>query len=109
MVLEVLSSHLTRAESLKPGYDAALAAIIPLLQYPSLKLPQPVFMGIGELDTDAPSRLQLALAKDACAAGTTVEAHLYAGMTHDAAVTTALPAAMQFADKVLAGKPIKPV
>lgn len=109
MVLEVLSSHLTRAESLKPGYDAALAANIHLLAYPSLKSPHPVFMGIGELDSDAPSRLQLALAKDACAAGTTVEAHLYAGMTHDAAVTTSLPAAMQFADKVLASKPVASV
>jgi pimeloyl-ACP methyl ester carboxylesterase len=109
MVLEVLSSRLTRAESLKPGYAAALAANIHLLQYPTLKLPQPVFMGIGERDSDAPSRLQLSLAKDACAAGTTVEAHLYAGMTHDAAVTTSLPEAIRFADKVLAGETIKPV
>lgn len=109
MVLEVLGSRLTRAESLKPGYDAALAANIHLLQYPTLKLPQPVFMGIGERDSDAPANLQLVLAKDACAAGTIVEAHLYAGMTHDAAVTASLPSAMQFADKVLAGKPVTPV
>lgn len=71
--------------------------------------PGAVFMGIGERDSDAPSRLQLSLAKEACAAGTIVEAHLYAGMTHDAAVTMSLPSAMQFADKVLAGKPVTPV
>jgi pimeloyl-ACP methyl ester carboxylesterase len=109
MVLEVLGSRLTRAESIKPGYATALEANIGLLEYPSLKLPQPVFMGVGELDTDAPSRLQLSLAKDACAAGTTVEAHLYAGMTHDAAVTMSLPDAIRFADKVLADETVKPV
>ncbi len=109
MVLEVLGSGLTRAESVKPGYAMALQANLHLLTYPSLKLPQPVFMGIGERDSDAPARLQLALAKDACAAGTTVEAHLYAGMTHDAAVTMALPDAIQFADKVLEGETITAV
>lgn len=108
MVLEVLSSHLTRAESLKPGYDTALKANLHLLIYPTLKLPQPLFMGIGELDSDAPVRLQLSLAKDACATGTTVEAHLYAGMTHDAAVTASLPDALRFADAVLAGKAVTP-
>jgi hypothetical protein len=82
LALEVISSGLTRAESVKPGYATALAANIHLMEYSSLKLPKPIFIGIGELDYDAPARLQLALAKNACAAGTTVEAHLYAGVPH---------------------------
>jgi pimeloyl-ACP methyl ester carboxylesterase len=109
LVIDVLSSGLTRTESLKPGYAAALDKIVPLLDYPSLKVPKPVFMGIGELDHDAPARLQLQLAKKACAAGTTIEAHLYAGATHDAAVAYALPAALRFADRVMAGQAITPV
>lgn len=109
LVVDVLSSGLTRNESIKPGYAAALDKLVPLLDYPSLKLPKPVFMGIGELDSDAPARLQLELAKKACAAGTTVEAHLYAGATHDAAVAFSLPAALRFADKVMAGEAITPV
>lgn len=109
MVLEVLTSGLTRSESVKPGYDAALAAIMKLLEYPSLALPTPVFIGIGELDNDSPSRLQIDLAKNACAAGTTVEAHLYAGMTHDAAVARSLPDALRFADDLLTGKTVTPV
>ncbi len=84
LVIDVLSSGLTRNESLKPGYAAALDKIVPLLDYPTLKLSQPVFMGIGELDQDAPARLQLELAKKACDVGTTIEAHAYAGVTHDA-------------------------
>ena len=109
LVIDVLSSGLTRAESVKPGYAATLDKIVPLLDYPSLKLPKPVFMGIGEMDNDAPARLQLALAKNACAAGTTVQAHLYAGATHDAAVALSLPAALRFADRVMAGEAITPV
>jgi hypothetical protein len=66
-------------------------------------------MGIGELDNDAAARLQLALAKNACAAGTIVEAHAYTGGTHDATVALSLPAALRFADKVLAGEAITPV
>ncbi len=109
LVIDVLSSGLTRTESVKPGYAAALDKIVPVLDYPSLKLPKPLFMGIGELDSDAPARLQLALAKNACAAGTTVEAHLFAGATHDAAVALSLPAAIRFADKALANGAIAPV
>ena len=109
LVLEVLVSGLTHAESSKPGYTTALAANMHLLEYQSLKLPKPLFVGIGELDYDAPARRQLALAKNACVAGTAVEAHLYAGVPHDAAVTISLPAAIRFADKVLAGETIVPV
>jgi hypothetical protein len=53
--------------------------------------------------------LQLELARNACAAGTTIEAHLYAGATHDAAVALSLSAALRFADKVMAGEAITPV
>jgi pimeloyl-ACP methyl ester carboxylesterase len=109
LVIDVLSSGLTRTESVKPGYAAALDKILPWLQYPSVKLAKPVFMGIGEMDSDAPAHLQLTLAKNACAAGTIVEAHLYAGGTHDAAVALSLPAALRFADKLLAGEAITPV
>ncbi|HLZ02489.1 MAG TPA: lipase family protein [Bradyrhizobium sp.] len=109
LVLEALSSHLTRAESVKPGFERALLANIHLLEYPSLKLSAPLFMGIGELDQDAPASLQLALTKKACNAGTTIEAHLYAGAPHNEAVTRLLPQAIRFADAVLAGKTVTPV
>jgi pimeloyl-ACP methyl ester carboxylesterase len=50
LALEALGSGLTRAESVKPGFAKALAANMALLEYPSLKLPQPIFVGIGGLD-----------------------------------------------------------
>jgi pimeloyl-ACP methyl ester carboxylesterase len=109
LALEALGSGLTRAESVKAGYYKALAANMSLLEYPSLKLSPPLFIGMGEEDVDAPTRLQLELAKKACAEGTTVEAHLYAGLTHYQALTTSQPDALRFAEKVLAGKTIKPI
>lgn len=106
LAVEILGSGLTRAESVKAGYAKALAANMSLLEYPSLKLSQPVFIGIGEEDRDAPTRLQLELVKRACAEGTIVETHLYAGMTHYQALTRSVPDAVAFAEKVLAGKTI---
>lgn len=109
LALEALGSHLTRTEGVKEGYERALLANIHLLEYPSLKLPEPLFLGIGELDQDAPTGLQLALAKKICAAGTAVEAHLYAGVSHSAAMTRLLPQAIRFADAVLAGATVRTI
>jgi acetyl esterase/lipase len=108
LALEVLGSGLTRAESVKEGYARALMANMFLLETPSPKLSEPVFIGIGEDDTDAPTRLQLELVKRACAEGTIVEAHLYAGLTHYQTLTRSVPGAISFAERVLSGKTIKP-
>jgi hypothetical protein len=66
-----------------------------------------VFIGIGADDGLAP--LELSLAKDACAAGTTVEAHLYAGREHNGTVNTSLEDSIPFVRKVLAGQTVTPV
>jgi hypothetical protein len=50
---------LTRAESVKAGYYKGLAANMSLLEYPSLKLSPPLFIGMREEDVDTPTRLQL--------------------------------------------------
>lgn len=109
MVLEVLGSGLSRADALKPGYMKALMANLPLLEYPTLYLPQPIFVGIGEEDRDTPAGLQRELVKEACAAGTTVEAHLYAGTRHDNALTRLLQDSIHFGQKVMAGEAITPI
>jgi hypothetical protein len=106
LALEVLVSRLTRNESVKPGYQKALEDIAPMFAYSSLRAPHPLFLAIGELDQDTPTRLQLEFAKDACAAGTTVEAHLYAGMTHDTNVARALDDGLRFADRAMKKAPI---
>lgn len=100
-------AQLTNANTVKPGGDARLQAWWnEYLKYPTLKIKTPLFIGIGADDGLAP--LELALAKDACAAGTTVEAHLYAGREHNGTVNSSLEDSIPFVRKVLSGETITP-
>lgn len=99
---------LSTANTVKPGANARLQAWWDdYLKFPTLKIKSPVFIGIGADDGLAP--LELSLARDACAAGTTVEAHLYAGREHNGTVNTSLEDSLPFVRKVLAGQPVTPV
>ncbi|HJS84260.1 MAG TPA: lipase family protein [Acetobacteraceae bacterium] len=109
---DVLSAGLTRANAFAgvgAGFHAAMERMLPALMYTTLKLPEPVFIGTGQDDHDVPPASQLALVKESCAAGTVVEAHLYAGLNHSATVNASLKESLPFVRKVLAGEPITPV
>jgi len=77
--------------------------------YPTLKLEQPIFIGTGASDVTPAAVNQLALIRDACAAGSVVEGHLYAGLGHSATVNASLVDSIPFAKKVIAGEPVTPV
>jgi dienelactone hydrolase len=109
MLYNVTMAGLNRATALVSNYRDALARLLPDMEYPTLKLSVPVFVGIGEGDRDVPPSLQLGLSKNACASGTTVEAHLYRGMNHFEAMVASLKDALPFARKVLNGEPIASV
>ena len=51
---------------------------------------------------------QLALVRDACAAGSVVEAHLYAGLTHSATVNASLKDSLPFVRRVMGAEPVTP-
>jgi pimeloyl-ACP methyl ester carboxylesterase len=109
---DVVSAGLTRANTFADagaGFRAALERMLPSLEYTTLKLPEPVFVGTGQEDHDVAPSSQLALVKDACAAGTVVEAHLYAGLNHGQTVNASLKDSLPFVRKVLAGEPVTPV
>ena len=72
-------------------------------------MPVPVFIGSGDQDHDAAPARQLALVRDACAAGSVVEAHLYAGLDHSATVNASLKDSVPFVRKVMAGEAISPI
>ena len=74
-----------------------------------MRLTVPLFVGAGENDRDAPLARQLSLVKDACAAGTVVEAHVYRGLDHVQSVDASLKDAIPFARKALDGEPIAPI
>jgi hypothetical protein len=105
----VTSAGLTRSNTYAEGFRKALTANLPALEYTTLKLAQPVFIGTGAADHDVAPSSQLALVKDACAAGTVVEAHLYAGLSHSPTVNASLKDSLPFVRKVLAGEPSTPI
>jgi pimeloyl-ACP methyl ester carboxylesterase len=99
----VVEAGLTRQNSLLPASAEAFKRLVPRLVYATLKLEQPLFVGTGENDKDVSPVAQSALVKDACAAGTIVEAHLYAGLDHSGTVNGSLQDSIPFARKVMQG------
>jgi pimeloyl-ACP methyl ester carboxylesterase len=105
----VVSAGLNRPNSLLPGFTAAFKSVLPSMEYSTVKLSQPLFVGTGEQDHDVPPASQLALVRNACAVGTLVEAHLYSGLSHSATVNASLKDSVPFVHKAMSGEPILPV
>ena len=105
----VVAARLTRAGALKTSSMLSVfGPLVPTLGYASMKLKGPVFMGAGAEDKDVNPAGQMALAKAACAAGSTVEAHLYQGLDHSGAVNGSLADSLPFVRRALAGERIEP-
>jgi pimeloyl-ACP methyl ester carboxylesterase len=106
---DVLQAGLNRENALKPEYVSAFKAVLPTMGYTTMHLLQPLFVGTGEQDHDVPPASQLALVRDACAAGSVVDAHLYVGLTHSKTVNASLKNSVPFVRKLMAGEPIPPI
>ena len=105
---DVLNAGLNQGNALTPRYSEVFAMVLPRMEYSTVHLPRPLFVGTGERDQDVPPSEQLTLVRDACAAGSIVEAHLYAGLTHSGTVNASLKDSIPFVRKVMAGEPIIP-
>ncbi|MFT8768053.1 MAG: lipase family protein [Gluconobacter cerinus] len=99
---------LTLANALQPTFVKAMTPAFKTMTYPTLKLAQPLFVGTGTADQDVPPQLQEGLVKAACAAGSTVQAHLYKGLDHSQTVNASLPDSAAFTKAVMAGEPVTP-
>ena len=103
----VKAAGLSNANTLLPaGIGKATQVLGPSLQYPTLKLAQPLFMGTGGADMDVSTAQQLALGKQACAAGTPVQQHVYPGLSHSETVNASLRDSVPFVRQLLAGQPV---
>ncbi len=103
----VVDAGLTSANTLIPvGAGRALALVGKSFAYATLKLPQPLFMGTGGADVDVSTEQQVALARDACAAGTNLVQHVYPGLDHSATVNASLADSIPFVRQVLAGEAV---
>ncbi|WP_159998500.1 lipase family protein [Roseomonas sp. 18066] len=109
LAAQVMDAGLTRSAALRPGAEARVEArILPRLEYPSLRFAMPVFMGIGEADRDVAALGQLALLRDACAAGSRMQGRLYAGMDHGGAFRASRRDALDFAARALQAATVDP-
>lgn len=100
----VRSQRLTQVNAIGPAFVSTYAAAIRAVEYPGLSLGPPLFVGIGERDVDTPASGQLEIVRNACRAGTVVEAHLYRGGDHSSTVNSSFRHSVVFARKALAGE-----
>lgn len=103
----VVDAGLTNANTLIPsGLPKAMKILGKSLQYPTLTLSQPLFMGTGGVDKDVSTEQQLALGRDACKAGARLEQHVYPGLDHSGTVNASLADSVPFVRKLLAGEAV---
>lgn len=87
----------TERNTLQPdGSKRLLGLLAPVTGYATLKLAQPVFMGIGGKDVDVPTAMQQSLVRDACKAGSLIQAHVYADKDHSGTVNASLKDSLPF-------------
>jgi hypothetical protein len=84
----------------------ARAKVAPVEDWPTLRFPHPVFVGIGLADLAALPEFQYATAAAACRAGSIVETHYYPGQDHGGTVNASLVDSVPFVKKLLAGQPV---
>lgn len=106
---DAVFAGISDANAYKADLMKLLGPHVQSLMYPTLKIPHPVFLGIGEKDVDVPTATQLMLAEDACAAGTVVQAHLYKDFDHNDTVNGSLKDSLPFVRALLAGQPVEKV
>jgi pimeloyl-ACP methyl ester carboxylesterase len=101
-----VKSGLTRANSFKIDSLEGLSRHVARLGYRTLRLSMPIFMGAGGDDRDVPPTMQMGLAREACAAGSVIEAHVYPGLDHSGAVNGSTGDSTAFVAHAFAGEKI---
>lgn len=109
LIQKVGATGLSRAQIITPAFFAVMDKYAPTMNYPTLKVPTPVFIGAGAVDLEIPAALQMKLAREACAVGTVIEAHLYPGEDHGGAVNSSLADSLPFVRKRFNGEALAPV
>ena len=73
------------------------------MQFPTLMLPAPLYVGTGSIDRDTPPRMQARFVEAACEAGSNVSAHLYPGYDHLTVLNHSMTDSIAFVAAAFAG------
>lgn len=103
MRAKIEAAGLTYNSTFKQPPTEPLKLAFARMQYPTLELDVPLFVGSGAEDKDTPLRMQAGFVKQACAAGTRVQAHLYDGFDHLTALNRSQSDSRNFVAKAFAG------
>jgi len=102
----VVEAGLTRANTFKTDFWRHYAPMLTHAGYSTLNIRTPVFIGTGAEDVDTPASMQKALVDAACAAGSTIEAHVYPGLDHSGTVNRSFADSRLFARRVMSGEAV---
>lgn len=103
MRTKIEAAGLTYKTTFKQPPTEPLKLAFARMQYPTLALDVPLFIGTGATDKDTPVRMQAGFVKRACAAGTRVQAHLYDGFDHLTALNRSQSDSRAFVARAFAG------
>jgi len=102
-----------KIEDLGLTYDNTFKRSPPLeqgfekMQFPTLALSVPLYVGTGSNDRDTPPRMQARLVDAACEAGSNVSAHLYEGYDHLTVLNHSLVDSIPFVKAVFSGEELR--
>lgn len=100
------AAALTYKKAFKKRPSEVLKKAFARMQFPTLNLAVPVFVGVGALDRDTPPRMQAGFIRSACAAGSNIEAHLYQGFDHLTVLNRSQAESLVFVETVFNGEEV---
>lgn len=95
------NQKLNTVNSLNPAIKKLLHSLMSNIQYPTLYIAHPVFIGIGNSDINVSTAMQKIFAADVRNAGTSVEIHEYPGLDHSGTVNPSLRDSVPFIMKIM--------
>ena len=101
---KITEAGLTYNKTFKTAPTEPLRRAFERMQFPTLELSVPVFVGVGADDRDTPPRMQAGFVKASCAAGSKVEAHLFEGYDHLTVLNHSQSVSKAFAAKAFDGE-----
>ncbi|QYJ08132.1 lipase family protein [Qipengyuania flava] len=101
---KVVQEGLSYNETFKRPPSEHLVKAFARMGYPTLGLRVPLFVGTGGKDRDTPLRMQAALVRRACAAGTQVTAVYYPELDHRGVVPASTADSISFARAAFSGE-----